>query len=144
MSQRCVAQIREARGGTYHVRFYSESYLSNNTRESYIAFQTRPEIAEVLIQDAQDLIDELCENGPSAEDMDNAVKYLAKAHDERMQRFANTLNRRMLERRNFLLHGVPFDYNYADVLKGISAKDIQKLAKNVNNGNRLIAIYREQ
>lgn len=144
MSQRCVAQIREARGGTYHVRFYSESYLSNNTRESYIAFQTRPEIAEVLIQDAQDLIDELCENGPSAEEMDNAVKYLAKAHDERMQRFANTLNRRMLERRNFLLHGVPFDYNYADVLKGISAKDIQKLAKNVNNGNRLIAIYREQ
>ena len=26
----------------------------------------------------------------------------------------------------------------------ISSKDIQKLAKKVNNGNRLIAVYREQ
>ena len=144
MSQRCVAQIREARGGTYHVRFYSESQLAKDTRESYITFQTRPEMAEILIQDAQDLIDDLCENGPTAEDMDNAVKYLIKAQDERMQRFENSLTRRMSERRNFIMYGVPFDYNYAEVLRSISSKDIQKLAKKVNNGNRLIAVYREQ
>ena len=72
-----------------------------------------------------------------------AARGVTKAQAERKQKFANELNRRMLERRNFVLHGVPFDYDYAEVLKSITADDIKKLAKKVNNGNRLIAIYRE-
>lgn len=144
MSQRCVDQIREARGGTYHVRFFSESYLYKGLRESSITFQTRPEMAEILIQDSKDLINDLCENGPTAEEMENAVKYLVKAQQERVQRFENTLSKRMSERRNFIMHGIPFDYDYEEVINGISAKDIQKLAQKVNNGNSLISVYREQ
>lgn len=144
MSQRCVAQIREARGGTYHVRFYTESYYNKGMRESSITFQTRPEMTGILIQDGQDLIDNLCSEGPTKEEMDNAVKYLVKAQAEREQRFAENLSRKSSVRRNFILHGVPFDYDYSKTVHGISAKDIQKLAKKVNNGNRLVAIYREQ
>ena len=126
------------------MRFYTESYYNKGLRESSITFQTRPEMTEILIQDGQDLIDNLCSEGPTAEEMDNAVKYLVKAQAEREQRFAENPSRKSSVRRNFILHGVPFDYDYGKVVRGISAKDIQKLAKSVNNGNRLVAIYREQ
>ena len=69
---------------------------------------------------------------------------IADIQAEREQKFAENLNRKLSLRRNFILHGVPFDYDYGKVVRGISAKDIQKLAKKVNNGNRLVAIYREQ
>ena len=144
MSQRCVSRIREERGGTYYVRFTSEKLPNDGIRLSTISFQTRPEVSEILLKDCQDLIDDICENGPSEIEIENAVKYLVKAHGEKKQRYANNLGTRLGERSALILYGTPFDYDYESVIKKISAADIKKLARKVNNGTRLISTYREQ
>lgn len=144
MSQRCVARIREERGGTYHVRFYTESCFKDGLRESYIAFQTRPEMADLLIQDARELIESLAADGPSEEEMENAVKYLVKAKKEREQRQANSLSVKAAQRKAYIMYGVPYDYDYEKVMRGISADDIKKLAQRVSDGNTLVSVYREQ
>ena len=144
MSQRCVSRIREERGGTYYVRFTSEKLPHDGLRLSAITFQTRPELSEILLKDCQDLIDDICENGPSELEIENAAKYLVKAHGEKKQRYANNLGTRLGERSGLILYGTPFDYDYESVIKKIGASDIKKLARKVNNGTRLISIYREQ
>ncbi len=144
MSQRCVNRIREERGGTYYVRFTSEKIPHDGIRLSAITFQTRPEISEVLLKDCQDLIDDLCTNGPSETELENAVKYLIKAQGEKKQRYANNLGTRLGERSALILYGTPFDYDYESIIGKIGTNDIKKLARKVNNGTRLISIYREQ
>lgn len=144
MSQRCVAKIREERGGTYHVRFATEELFCDGLRESSILFQTRPEMLDILVQDSQDLIDDICEKGPTAEEMDNAVKYLIKADGEKEQRMANWLTGKLNRHRDYVLYGIPYGYDYAKTIGKLKAKDIKKLAKEVNNGNRFISIYIEQ
>ena len=143
MSQRCVNQIREERGGTYHVRFYTEDLEYEGLRQCIVPFQTRPEMAEILIQDTEDLINDICENGPTELELENAVKYLIKAQGERRQRFANSLSSKSSERMAYILYGAPFDFDYDAVIKSLTVKDIQKLAKKVNNGKRFISVYRE-
>lgn len=143
MSQRYVDRIREERGGTYHVHFASLRFEGNDLCESTVEFQTRPEMEELLLKDTQDLIDDLCKYGPSEDELENAVRYLIKAHGEREQKFANNLTRRLDERVAFIMNGTPFDFDYVKVISKLTIKDIQKLTQKVNNGRRHISVYRE-
>lgn len=143
MSQRCVAKIREERGGTYHVRFATENLLHEGLRESSILFQTRPEMLDVLVQDSQDLIDDICQKGPTDEEMDNAVKYLIKAHGEKEQRMTSWLVGKLNRHRDLVIYGIPYGYDYEKTISRLKAKDIRKLAEKVNNGNRFVSIYKE-
>lgn len=144
MSERCLTRIREERGGTYTVNFSSDSYGHKGRHQSEITFQTRPEMAEILLKDAQDLMDQMCERGPTEEEMDAAVKYLIKSRGEKQQKNANLITWKMMERKNFISTGIPFEFDFEKVVRSFSAKDIQKLACKVNNGDRFISIYREQ
>jgi len=143
MSKRCVDRIREERGGTYHVRFATENLFYNHTHESSVTFQTRPEMTDILVKDVQELIDDLCVNGPTEEEMDMAVRYLIKAEAEREQKLADMINVRLGKFRDHIVHGTPYGHNYEKTIKKLKAKDIQKLAVKVNGGNRFIAIYTE-
>lgn len=143
MSKRCVDRIREERGGTYHVRFATENLFHDDTHESSVTFQTRPEMTDILVRDVQDLIDDLCANGPTEEEMDMAVKYLIKADAERKQKLADMLNVRLGKFRDHIVHGTPYGHDYEKTIRSLKAKDIRKLAAKVNEGNRFIAIYRE-
>ena len=144
MSERCLNRIREERGGTYTVNFSSDSFGHKGRHQSEITFQTRPEMEEILLKDAQDLMDEMCKSGPTDEEMDAAVKYLIKARGEKKQKNANLITWQMMERKNFISTGIPFEFDFEKIVRSFSAKDIQKLAVKVNNGNRFISIYREQ
>lgn len=144
MSERCLARIREERGGTYTVNFKSDSYGHKGRHQSEITFQTRPEMAKILLKDSQDLMDDMCKRGPTEEEMDAAVKYLIKSRGEKKQKNANLITWQMMERKKFINSGIPFEFDFEKEVKGISAKDIQKLANKVNNGTRFISIYREQ
>ena len=144
MSQRCVSRIREERGGTYYVRFTTENHLYGGVRESVVAFQTRPEMVDMLLKDTQDLFDDLSKNGPTADEMDNAVKYLVKADLEKKQRFENSLSNRLGRYMNYIVYGIPCDFDYEKSIRSLKAKDIRKLARKVNGGDRFISIYREQ
>ena len=144
MSERCLARIREERGGTYTVNFSSDSYGYKGHQQSVITFQTRPEMSEILLKDAQDLMDDMCKTGPTEEEMDAAVKYLIKARGEKKQKNANLITWKMMERKKFIDSGIPFEFDFEKIVRSLSAKDIQKLANKVNSGDRFISIYREQ
>jgi zinc protease len=144
MSERCLTRIREERGGTYTVNFSSDSYGHKGRHQSEITFQTRPEMAEILLKDAQELMDQMCETGPTEEEMDAAVKYLIKSRIEKQQKNANLITWKMMERKTFINSGIPFEFDFEKIVRSFSAKDIQKLARKVNNGDRFISVYREQ
>ena len=144
MSLRYLYRIREERGGTYTVSFSSEGFGYKNLRQSVISFQTRPEMEEILLKDCQDLIDDLCINGPTANEMDEAVKYLIKANNERKVRNKNLINIRLMNKKACIANGLPLEYDYDKLIKEVTAKDVQKLAKKINNGTRFISIYREK
>jgi zinc protease len=144
MSERCLTRIREERGGTYTVNFSSDSFGYKGRHLSEITFQTRPEMEEILLKDAQELMDQMCQTGPTEEEMDAAVKYLIKSRKEKQQKNANLITWKMMERKTFISSGIPFEFDLEKIAKSFSAKDIQKLAAKVNNGDRFISIYREQ
>ena len=50
----------------------------------------------------------------------------------------------MMERKTFINSGIPFEFDFEKIVRIFSAKDIQKLARKVNNGDRFISVYREQ
>ena len=99
---------------------------------------------EILLKDCQDLIDDLCINGPTANEMDEAVKYLIKANNERKVRNKNLINIRLMNKKACIANGLPLEYDYDKLIKEVTAKDVQKLAKKINNGTRFISIYREK
>ena len=101
-------------------------------------------MAEILLKDAQELMDQMCETGPTEEEMDAAVKYLIKSRIEKQQKNANLITWKMMERKTFINSGIPFEFDFEKIVRSFSAKDIQKLARKVNNGDRFISIYREQ
>lgn len=144
MSLRYLYRIREERGGTYTVSFSSDALGYKNMRQSVISFQTRPEMEEILLKDCQELIDDLCTNGPTADEMDEAAKYLIKANNEKKERNKNLINVRMMDMKECIANGLPLEYDYEKEIKEVTAKDIQTLAKKINNGTRFIAIYREK
>ena len=76
--------------------------------------------------------------------MDNAVKYLVKADLEKKQRFENSLSNRLGRYMNYIVYGIPCDFEYEKSIRSLKAKDIRKLARKVNGGDRFISIYREQ
>jgi zinc protease len=144
MSLRYLFRIREERGGTYTVSFSSDGFGHKNLRQSVISFQTRPEMEEILLKDCQDLIDDLCINGPTANEMDEAAKYLIKANNEKKQRNKNLINVRLMEMKACIASGLPLEYDYEKAIREVTAQDVQKLAKKINNGTRFISIYREK
>jgi hypothetical protein len=99
---------------------------------------------EILLKDAKELMDQMCQTGPTEEEMDAAVKYLIKSRKEKQQKNANLITWKMMERKKFISSGIPFEFDLEKIAKSFSAKDIQKLAAKVNNGDRFISIYREQ
>ena len=144
MSLRYLYRIREERGGTYTVSFSSDGFGYKNLRQSVISFQTRPEMEEILLKDCQELIDDLCSNGPTEKEMEEAAKYLLKANKEKKERNKNLINVRLLEMKGCIASGLPLEYDYDSAIRNVTAKDVQKLAKKINNGTRFISIYREK
>ena len=144
MSLRYLYRIREERGGTYTVSFSSDKLSHKNMKQSVISFQTRPEMEEILLKDCQDLIDDLCINGPTDNEMDEAVKYLVKANIEKKDRVKNLINLRMMDMKACIANGLPLEFDYEKAVRDVTAEDVRKLAKKINNGTRFISIYREK
>ena len=99
---------------------------------------------EILLKDCQDLIDDLCINGPTANEMEEAAKYLIKAKIERKQRNKNLLNVRMMDMKACAANGLPLEFDYEKAIGNVTPEAVQKLAKKINNGTRFISIYREK
>ena len=144
MNARCMNQIREERGGTYSVTFRTEFFPEGKIAESAIEFQTRPEMTDILVADAQQLMNDMAAKGPSADEFDNARKYLAKRYHEQSARQKNNLSKKM---DNFMMkdrHGIDKQTDYLRILDKTSRKDIKKMAKKINKGDSLLSVYTEK
>ena len=145
MSARYMKQIREERGGTYHVSFSTElDYSAGGVFESTVSFQTRPEMTDILVADVEDVMAAMASEGPSARELDEAKKYLVKHHGEKTARDANSLRARNAEASDFVRYGVGFGYDYAAAVDKVSAGDVRKFAARLAEGDRFVAVYREE
>lgn len=145
MSGRYLQQIREVRGGTYHVSFSTEvDYSDNGMFESFVDFQTRPEMVDVLVKDVEDGMSRMAEEGPDESELDEAKKYLVKHRAEKDAAAANSLAARKRECSDFVRYGVSHDYDYEEVIVGITADDIRKFVSGLEKGDKFVTIYREE
>lgn len=143
MDARCMNKIREERGGTYSVTFSTETFLEGKVAESTIAFQTRPEMTDILVDDARRLMDEMAENGPTEAEFENARKYLAKHHVELADRYRNNLSRKLSQFMTKEKYDIDTETDYLKILEKLNRKDIRKMARRAVKGDSLLSVYTE-
>ena len=144
MDSRCMNRIREERGGTYHVSFSTEIFPQGKVAESSITFQTRPEMTDILVQDAQELMEEMAKGGPTEEEFENARKYLSKHHHEAAVRNRDNLIKKLEGYMMKELYGVDSQTDYIRMLEKIKRKDIKKMAKKIVKGDSMLSVYTEK
>ena len=145
LSARYNSLIREERGGTYHVGFATE--VEDNPDipwRGVVEFQTRPEMTEVLLQDVKTVMDDICANGPTVQEMEVAAKYLAKRRGEVEHRVSMSVGMQRDRLINTVLWGRDYEYDYKSVIAGIKADDVRKLAKKLSSGSTLVEVYTEK
>ena len=137
--------IREKRGGTYHVSFRTE--VPDNPVlpwKGVVAFHTRPELTDLLLGDVNDVMQDLAENGPTAEEMELARKYLNKRHGEEERRTAMSLNAQMDRLVKTVLWNRDYDYDHEALLETIKASEIRAMARKFLNGTTIVEVYTEK
>ncbi len=145
LSARYRVQIREVRGGTYTVGFYSELIPQyDGLLESNINFQTRPEILDVLLQDIEDGMVKISTEEPDAEEIDAAKRYLTKYHFEKEAVRANDLSIRNGRTYQYIKYGIEPYPDYEKIMDEITGKDLMKLAGKLAKGDRLETVYTEE
>ena len=120
------------------------SYADGGRFESVVAFQTRPEMVDVLVQDVTDGMAKMASEGPSAQELDEAKKYLVKHHAELQAARKNSVSAKNRECIDLVRYGVDMDAGYEAVMEGIDAGDIRKFAGKLAKGDKFIEIYREE
>lgn len=145
MSARCLDKVREERGGTYSISFNTEFEPEDRGRyESSVAFETRPELSEMLISDILTELESMAASGPTAEEMDNAGKYLVKARAERAKARENSLSSKNRDRMTLAESGFNPNFDYGSAVGKVSAGDIRKLVRKILRGDRMTVIYSEE
>ncbi len=144
LSARYRVQIREVRGGTYTIGFYSELIHRDGVLESQITFQTRPEILDVLLQDIEDGMVKISTENVTEEEMDAAKRYLTKYHHEKEAVRSNDLSVRNNRTYMYVKYGIEPDPDYDKIMGDITAKDIRKLAEKLAKGDRFETVYTEK
>ena len=143
MDARCMNKIREERGGTYSVTFSTEVFNEGKVAESSIEFQTRPEMTDLLVNDAKTLVKEMAENGPAEAEFENARKYLAKHHYELQARYRQNLSRKLNSYVMKDRYGIDKEKDYLDLLEKTSIRDVRKMAAKIAKGDSMLSVYTE-
>lgn len=144
MSQRYMDQIREARGGTYHVAVgISASPAGKGKVSMSVSFETRPDIVDLLVEDVQKGMDAICKDGPGQEELENARKYLLKHETEQERTLRNSLVSMNARMEDFIRYGYDVHGGYREALEKMTARDVMTVARKLNGRDRLVAVYRE-
>jgi len=145
LSARYLDLIREERGGAYHIAFSTDVYEDPaRPLQSFVSFQTRPELREILLKDVEDVMEDICKNGPTGKEVTEAVKFWTKYYGERKARIANSINAQLQQAEGFVCYGIDYDYDYAAVLASVTPSYIRKLARKISSGDRLVEVYTER
>lgn len=145
LSARYLSLIREERGGTYHVGFSTD--IPENPAlpwKGIVNFQTRPEMTNILLGDVKDVMADMAKDGPTAEEMDLALKYIRKRHGEVERRTAMSLGQQHDRLMLAVLWKRDFDCDYDALLDSIKASEVRDLARSFVKGTTIVEVYTEK
>ena len=145
LSARYLALIREERGGAYSVSFRTEvEEKPGQPSHSFVDFRTRPEMKDIVLKDVEDGMARMCAEGPTAEEMELAVKYLVKARGEKEARIARSVISQQDRMLSFVRWGTPYGYDYAKLVRSIKPAHIKAMAKHIAKGTVIVQVYSEE
>ena len=101
-------------------------------------------MTDILVQDAQELMEEMAKGGPTEEEFENARKYLTKHHHEAAVRNRDNLIKKLEGYMMKELYGVDSQTDYIRILEKIKRKDIKKMAKKIVKGDSMLSVYTEK
>lgn len=129
--------VREDEGGAYGVptRGSVAEMWPELHAQLMIQLPTAPEKRERMMEIIQQGIDEMCDNGPSEENLQKIKEYLHRSHQENLKKNNFWMN----AMQSLVRDGQDYVTGYDEAVDSISAEDIKNFAHQVlRSGNRLI------
>ena len=127
--------VREDEGGAYSV---GVSGGLNTYPEKYgmmqIQLPTAPEKRQRMTEVIYKGIDDICQNGPSAESMQKVREYMLRSYDESVKTngyWLNAIVNKVMENKNYI-------DGYLDAVNAVTADDVKQMARTIfQSGNRI-------
>ena len=101
-------------------------------------------MTELLVGDVRDVMEAMAKDGPTAEEMDLARKYILKRHGEVERKAALSLGDQHDRLQDTVLRGRDYDCDYEALVRSIKARDVRNLARKFLAGDHIIEIYTEE
>ena len=129
---RYTEEIREKEGGTYGVRVSANSAKFPKAEKSLnLTFDTDPEKAQRLKSILYQEIEKIATNGPTAEDLDKAVKNLQKNREQ--SKLHNNYWMQALNTWYTYSYNPAAAENYEDILQKMTIADVQNFVKSLTS-----------
>ncbi len=124
--------IREKEGGTYGVRVSTNSEKFPKAEKSlHLMFDTDPEKAQHLKSIVYEEIEKIAQNGPTAEDLDKAVKNLLKNREQ--SKLHNNYWLQALNTYYTYSYNPATAENYENILQKMTIADVQQFVKSLTS-----------
>ena len=128
LNLRYTEEIREKEGGTYGVRVSTNSIKYPKAEKTLqLMFDTDPDKAQHLKSIIYNEIEKIAANGPTAEDLDKAVKNLQKNREQ--SKLHNSYWMQALNTYYTYSYNPAASANYEDILAKMTAPQIQQFVK---------------
>lgn len=129
---RYTEEIREKEGGTYGVRVSTNSVKFPKAEKSLnLMFDTDPEKAQHLKSIVYQEIEKIAQNGPTAEDLDKAVKNLLKNREQ--AKLHNNYWMQALNTWYTYSYNPATDENYENILREMTTAEVQQFVKSLTS-----------
>ena len=129
---RYTEEIREKEGGTYGVRVSTNSTKFPKAEKTLnLMFDTEPEKAQHLKSIVYQEIEKIAQNGPTAEDLDKAVKNLLKNREQ--SKLHNNYWMQALNTYYTYSYNPTLAENYENILQKMTVADVQQFVKSLTS-----------
>lgn len=129
--------IREEAGAAYSVSAGAAvDYYPKEQFRIVVRFPTDPKTRDLAIRLVDEGIDQIITKGPALEDVNKAKEYMLKV--DQSNRTVNAYWQHVLSFR--WNHGIDLSKGYADVVNSITPEDIQQMARQIKQGDRIAVV----
>ena len=144
MGEIYLKKIREELGAAYSTSANGMVTRGTDDRPRYVlqtAFPLKPEMTDTCLQIVQDVFDDVCENGVSAESLNKVKEYLLKTYTQNQRENSWWMNRiATIDRRNY-----DPAQDYEDIVKAITPENVKQMAVTIQaDGNRVRVVMEPQ
>ena len=137
-------KIREEMGAAYTTQAQAMSSIGSDGKPEYIlqaVFPIKPETTDSVMLLAQQIFEDLAQNGADAADVAKAKEYMLKTYQQNQRENAYWLRRLSA----YLQHGYNNGKDYEAAVSSITPADVQKMAQRIlRDGNRARVVMRPE